>query len=97
MAANDFNKKLISKSFKKWSTECYDLLKICYPTPTRQIVLCKLLSGEEDYRINNQCEIDNSSINIEASSLNLDVFLRSVLNYRRLALELEEEDEDLYN
>ena len=34
---------------------------------------------------------------METSSLQLDVFLRSVLNNRRMILEREEEDEDLYN
>ena len=102
MAASDSSqevspKEVVCKSFEIWSPQCYDLLKTCQQTPSRQIVLCKLLDGEENYRSNNQCEVDNSSINMETSSLQLDVFLRSVLNNRRMALIREEEDEDLYN
>ena len=102
MAANDFSqevsqKEVVCKSFERWSPQCYDLLKTCQQTPLREVVLCKLLDGEENYRSNNQCEVDNSSIDMEASSLRLDNFLRSIQEYQRIALIREEEDEDLYN
>ena len=90
-------KEVVCKSFERWNPECYDLLKTCQQTSTREVVLCKLLPGAEKYIRNNECEVDNSNINMEVSSLRLDNFLKNVLEYQRIAKEREEEDEDLYN
>ena len=102
MAANDSSqevspKEVVCKSFEKWNPECYDLLKTCQQTPTREVVLCRQLPGAENYIRNNQSEVDSSSIDMKTSGLRLDNFLKNVLEYQRIKKEREEEDEDLYN
>ena len=92
MADNDFPMEVVCNFCDNWSPPKPKCLEKIQKTMVHIVEPCKLPFIEENYS-----EVDNSNINMEASSLRLDIFLRDIIDYQRMMEERDIEDADLYN